>query len=63
MMDTPAGPDLDINIVGEEAGVEIRDALLALRMEMRAMLGWLVGLYLRWTVSVLAAMAHGFRWL
>jgi hypothetical protein len=37
MMDTPAGPDPDINIVGEETGVEIRDALLAFRMEMRAM--------------------------
>jgi hypothetical protein len=36
-MDTPAGPDPDINIGGEETGIEIRDALLGLRMEMRAM--------------------------
>jgi len=36
-MDTPAGPDPDINIGGEETGIGIRDALLCLRMEMRAM--------------------------
>jgi hypothetical protein len=36
-MDTPAGPDPDINIGGEETGIEIRDALLGLRTEMRAM--------------------------
>jgi hypothetical protein len=36
-MVTPAGPDPDINIGGEETGIEIRDALLGLRMEMRAM--------------------------
>lgn len=36
-MDTPAGPDPDINIGGEETGIEIRDALLGLRLEMRAM--------------------------
>jgi hypothetical protein len=36
-MDTPAGPDPDINIGGEETGIEIRDALLGLRAEMRAM--------------------------
>lgn len=83
-MDTPPGPDPNINNAGEETGIEIRDALLGLRMEMRAMhrqlameldemrkiraaqrreFGWLVGLYLAGTASLLAAMAHGFGWL
>lgn len=82
-MDTPAGPDPDINIGGEETGIEIRDALLGLRLEMRAMhqhlaveldemrkmraaqrreFGWLVGLYLAGAASLLAMMAHRFKW-
>lgn len=84
MTNTPAGPDPNINIGGDETGVEIRDALLGLRMEMRAMhrqlameldemrkiraaqrreFGWLVGLYLAGTATVLAAMVHGRGWL
>lgn len=86
-MNTPAatGPNIAASIdAPEKTEAETKEALLGLRIEMRAMhqhlaveldemrkmrvaqqraIGWMVGLYLAGTATLLAAMAHNLGWL